>query len=217
MSHAYTEPSRSMLLFYRFVYDPLRSRQLRRLVASLGLDGSERVLVFGSGAGSEATYVAAALKRGGRVTCLDISTVWLAEAQRRLRRHPNVDFVLGEAPLVGLVPASFDLVLAHYAIHDVDRSALPATLTALAGALKTGGRFVVVEPAGGSHIQHAQSPDELRDYMAAAGMDEVSREEVASLPGGANRSVFTKRGERREPGQWPSAGLTAAWAYQSTN
>ncbi len=137
MSHAYTEPSRSMLLFYRFVYDPLRSRQLRRLVFSLGLDGSERVLVFGSGAGSEATYVAVALKRG-RVTCLDVSGAWLAEARRRLRRHSNVDFVLGEAPEVGLEPASFDLILAHYSIHDVDRSALPATLTALARALKAG-------------------------------------------------------------------------------
>jgi ubiquinone/menaquinone biosynthesis C-methylase UbiE len=194
MSHAYTEPSRSMLMFYRFVYDPLRSRQLRGLVSSLGLNGVERVLVFGSGAGSEARYVAAALERGGRVTCLDVSAAWLAEARHRLRRHSNVDFVVGEAPEVELAPASFDVVLAHYSLHDVDRSALPATLTALAAALKTGGRFVVVEPAGGSHIHHALSPEELRGYMAVAGLDEVSHVVIASLPGGANKSVFTKRG-----------------------
>jgi ubiquinone/menaquinone biosynthesis C-methylase UbiE len=120
--------------------------------------------------------------------------VWLAEARRRLRRHSNVDFVLGEAPEVGLAPATFDLIVAHYSIHDVDRSALPATLTALARALKSGGRFVVVEPAGRGHIHHALSPDELRDYMAAAGLEEVSCEEIASLPGGAHKSVFRERG-----------------------
>jgi ubiquinone/menaquinone biosynthesis C-methylase UbiE len=151
------------------------------------------VLVFGSGAGSETGYLAAALKRG-RVTCLDVSSVWLAEARRRLRRHSNVDFILGEAPEVGLAPASFNMILAHYSIHDVDRSASPVTLTALARALKAGGRFVVVEPAARGHIHHALSPEELHDYMAAAGLDEVSLEEIASLPGGAYESVFRRRG-----------------------
>jgi hypothetical protein len=38
------------------------------------------------------------------------------------------------------------------------------------------------------------SPEELRDYMAAVGLEEVSREEIASLPGGAHKSVFRERG-----------------------
>ena len=49
MSNQYTEPSNLALLGYRLVYDPLRAGYLRGLVASLQLDGTERVLDFGSG------------------------------------------------------------------------------------------------------------------------------------------------------------------------
>jgi len=40
----------------------------------------------------------------------------------------------------------YDLFVAHFVLHDVDRAALPATLVALARSLRPGGRFVVVEP-----------------------------------------------------------------------
>ena len=97
-THHYMEPSRLVRAAYRLLYDPLRAGYLRRLVASLELTGMERVLDFGSGAGSEAVYLAQALQRGGRLTCLDVSPTWLAEARRRLRRFTNVEFLLGEAP-----------------------------------------------------------------------------------------------------------------------
>ncbi len=54
MAHNYTAPSRLSRAGYRLVYDPLRAGYLRRLVTSLGLTGTEHVLDFGSGAGSEA-------------------------------------------------------------------------------------------------------------------------------------------------------------------
>jgi ubiquinone/menaquinone biosynthesis C-methylase UbiE len=194
MSHSFTEPSILTLAFYRFVYDPLRARQLRRLVGSLGLRGTERVLVFGSGAGSEARYLADSLARGGRVTCLDVSATWLGEAKRRLRGRANVEYVLGDARSVGLAPESFDVIVAHYSLHDVDRPQLPATLAALAQSLEPGGRFVVVEPSGQGHIHHALSPNELASYMSAAGLQELSRREIESLPGRATEAIFARGG-----------------------
>ena len=192
MSHNYTEPSRLTRLAYRLVYDPLRAGYLRRLVGSLELTGSERVLDFGSGAGSEAVYLARALCRGGRLTCLDVSPTWLAEARRRLRRFENVDFVLGDAAEIELPVAAFDLVLAHYVLHDVDRAVLADTLGSLARALRPGGRLVAVEPLGSRHVHDALSADALRPVMEAAGLVEVSHDEIAAYPGRAVRSVFRR-------------------------
>lgn len=198
MDHHYTAPSRPTRAAYRLLYDPLRSGYLRSLVASLGLEGTERVLDFGSGAGSEAVYLARALDRGGRLTCLDVSPAWLAEARRRLRRAANVEFLLGEAPTVGLPDAAFDLILAHFVLHDVDRAALPDVLAALARSLRPGGRFVVVEPdtshgTWGRIVpgHHHLGVDDLRSVMAGAGLVEASHERVRSMGGSALRSVYT--------------------------
>lgn len=197
MDHNYTAPSRLTRAAYRFLYDPLRAGYLRALVASLELDGTERVLDFGSGAGSEASYLARALGRGGRLTCLDVSPTWLAEARHRLRRQANVEFLLGEAPAVGLPDAAFDLILAHFVLHDVDRTALPDVLAALARSLRPDGRFVVVEPVTsnrpwgrGAPGHHHLSADELRSLMAATGLVERSHETVRSVGGSTLRAVF---------------------------
>jgi ubiquinone/menaquinone biosynthesis C-methylase UbiE len=191
MNH-YTEPSRLTRLLYRLVYDPLRARHLRRVVDSLALSGSERVLDFGSGAGSEAVCIAAALGRDGRLTCVDVSSSWLNEARRRLRRARNVDFIVGDVREVPLPEAAFDVVLAHYVLHDVDRMALPATLAALARSIRPGGRFVAVEPLQSRHIRALLTVDELAGLMAGAGLQMISSEEIDSMPGPAVLSTFRR-------------------------
>jgi ubiquinone/menaquinone biosynthesis C-methylase UbiE len=192
MDNHYTEPSRLTRLFYRLVYDPLRARHLRRVVDSLKLSGSENVLDFGSGAGSEAVYLAGALGPDGGLTCVDVSPTWLAEARRRLRGARNVEFVQGDVREIPMPEAAFDVVLAHYVLHDVDRSALPATLAALARSIRPGGRFVAVEPLRSRHVHALLTVDELADLMADAGLRKVSSEEIDSMPGPAALSVFRR-------------------------
>ena len=187
MAHHFTEPSRLLRWGYRYLYDPLRAGYLRRLVASLGLSGSERVLDFGSGAGSEAIYLARALDRGGRLTCLDVSPTWLTEARRRLSGFGNVTFLQGEAPDVGLPPGGFDLVWAHYVLHDVDRAALPAVLEALAHSLAPTGRFVVVEP---STTRHGPSVDEIRRLLRQTGLIESVNEPIRAFGGQARQMRY---------------------------
>jgi ubiquinone/menaquinone biosynthesis C-methylase UbiE len=192
MNDHYTEPSRLTRLFYRLVYDPLRARHLRGIVDSLRLSGSESVLDFGSGAGSEAVYIARALGRGGHLTCADVSPTWLAEARNRLGGARNVDFVLGDVREVALPEATFDVVVANYVLHDVDRSALPATLSALTRSIRPGGRFVAVEPLRSRHVHALLSADELAGLMSDAGLQIVSSEEIESMPGPATLSVFER-------------------------
>jgi ubiquinone/menaquinone biosynthesis C-methylase UbiE len=189
MAHHYTEPSSLLRVGYRLVYDPLRAGYLRRLVGSLELAGSERVLDFGSGAGSEAVYLARALDRGGHLTCLDVSSTWLAEARRRLSGFGNVSFLLGEAPEVGLPAGSFDLVWAHYVLHDVDPAALPAVLEALARSLAAQGRFVAVEPAA---TRHGPPVDELRRLIRQAGFVEVADQPIRGFGGAARQLIFQR-------------------------
>jgi ubiquinone/menaquinone biosynthesis C-methylase UbiE len=189
MSNHYTNPSRLAMAGYRLMYDPLRAGYMRRLVASLQLSGSESVLDFGSGPGSEAIHLARALDRGGRVTCLDVSDPWLQEARRRLCGVDNVEFLLGDAREAGLASGAFDLIVAHYVLHDVDPAALPDTLAALAKSLRHGGRFLVVEPTG-SH--HGLTADELISLMDAAGLAEESRELVNPPFGTALEMVFAR-------------------------
>ncbi len=110
-----------------------------------------------------------------------------------------MQFLLGEAPSLALPDAEFDLILAHFVLHDVDRAALPATLVALARSLRADGRFVVVEPdtesgARQSHVSshHHLSADDLRAAMAAAGLVEHSREVVRPPFGLATRIIFRR-------------------------
>ena len=188
MAHNYTQPSRLTRAGYRYLYDPMRRAYLRSFVDWLALDGTERVLDLGSGAGSEAIHLARALDRG-RVTCLDVSATWLAEARRRLRGFRNVDFVCGEAAGAGLEPAAYHLVVAHYMLHDVDASTRGACVAAVARALRPDGRFVVVEPMGS---YHGLAADELDRLMAGAGLVEQSREVVHPPFGSAVRVVFRR-------------------------
>jgi SAM-dependent methyltransferase len=190
MAHHYTEPSRLLRFGYRYLYDPLRAGYLRRLIASLELSGKERVLDFGSGAGSEAIYLAQALDRGGRLTCLDVSPTWLAEAQRRLSGFDNVTFLLGEAQSVGLLPDGFDLVWAHYVLHDVDRAVLPGVLEVLAHSLAPQGRFEVVEPAT---TRHGPSVDEVAQLIEQVGLIETLNEPIRAFGGQARRLSYRHR------------------------
>ena len=190
MSNHYTQPSRLARAGYRYVYDPLRAPYLRGFVRSLGLDGRERAIDFGCGPGSEGAHLARALARGGHLTCLDVSPSWLAEARRRLRAFPNVDFMLGEAAEAGLPSGGYDLVVAHYVLHDVDPTVLPDTIGALAGALRHGGRFVVVEPVG-SH--HGLTVVQLNALMAKVELDEESHAPVHPPFGSAIQVVYRRR------------------------
>lgn len=124
-----------------------------------------------------------------RLTCLDVSPTWLAEARRRLAGFDNVTFLLGEAPEAGLPAGGFDLVWAHYVLHDVDPAALPAVLEALAHALAPHGRFVVIEPAA---THHGPSVDELGQRIQQVGLVETDNQPIRGF-GGAARQLSYRR------------------------
>lgn len=113
----------------------------------LGLRGDERVLDFGSGAGTPARYLAQTLARGGgHLTCVDISHGWIQVAQKRLKKYPNVEFHVGDIGDLHLPSASFDAVFLHFVLHDIQADERPRIVRELVRALAYDGKVLVREP-----------------------------------------------------------------------
>ena len=142
-------------------------------VNSLDLRGDERVLDFGSGAGTPARYLAARLlPGGGHLTCLDISHVWLDVCRQALHDSPNVAFVLGDITTLDLPPASFDAVFIHFVLHDIPAGERPPIVQALARLLTPQGRVFIREP------MRFIAPSEVKALWQAVGLTETSRHDA---------------------------------------
>jgi SAM-dependent methyltransferase len=118
--------------------DPLEQALLDRLA-----DVSERsVLDLGCGTGDLSLEL---LRRGGRVTGLDLSAGMVAVAEQRARTFvPSGSFVGVVAPVEtnGLPDAAFDFVVGRWILHHVS---LPEALQEIRRLLAPGGQAVFIE------------------------------------------------------------------------
>lgn len=184
------DPGRFEIAATRVLLHGVLSGAYRRWVAGLGLRGDERVLDFGSGSGAAARHLLRRLEpRGGHLTCADISPAWQASLRESLSGH-DVTYVLGDIRRLGLPPASFDLVVVHWMLHDVPACDRPAILAELARLLRPGGRLATREPVRpGAGI----SPAELRVLLRAAGLRELrAAEGSAPLMGWYYAGIWEK-------------------------
>lgn len=162
----------------------------RTAVESLDLKGNERVLDFGSGAGTPARLMAPKLlKGGGHLTCVDVSQVWLETAQKRLRGVPNVTFHLGEISELDIPDASHDVVFIHFVIHDIPASQRPRIVKHLARKLAAGGRLFIREPL------NVIAQDEICSLMEQSGLGKIdSSLSRAPLMGPIFEGLFARNG-----------------------
>lgn len=111
--------------------------RLHYLALALGLipAGSE-VLELGCGAGIPMT---AALADGRQVTGVDISTTQLEMARRNV---PNATFIQADMTTVTFEPASFDAVVAFYALTHVPRDEQRELIGRIRGWLRPAGVFL---------------------------------------------------------------------------
>jgi SAM-dependent methyltransferase len=180
------EPSKLEIWITLLVGHLLGGRLYEPYVEGLGLRGDERVLDFGSGAGTPARYLAARLQQaGGHLTCLDVSQRWQAVARRRLERFDHVGFLLGEVRTAPLDEGSFDLVFIHFVLHEIPASERAGTVRRLAQLLAKGGRLAMREPL--SFI----SRDEIRRLMAASGLvEKAGRQTEVTTQGQVYEGVY---------------------------
>jgi ubiquinone/menaquinone biosynthesis C-methylase UbiE len=188
-----TEPGRLEIAGNRLLLNGLLSGRYGAYVHSMGLRGDERVLDFGSGSGAAAKHLAQLLERGGgTLTCVDISARWLGQVRRTLRRHPNVEYQLGRIDELGLPDASQDVILIHWALHDVPAADRPSYLRAFARVLCAGGRIFIREPSEANR-EKGLSWEEIRSGMEGVGLRQVSQgDDRFFLVGPMVRGVFEK-------------------------
>ena len=150
-----------------------------------GFRGDERVLDFGCGGGVGTRCIAKLLDEGGEVVGVDISSVMIGRAEKRLRNHSNARIVKGELSALDFRDSTFDVASMIYVIHDIAEDERKDIVAALARIMKPGGRVWVLEPTKESH---GIPVSELRGLMTDAGFEEVS----AQVKKSSYRGTFMK-------------------------
>jgi SAM-dependent methyltransferase len=167
----------------------------------LGDVSGKRVLDYGCGHGMAAVVLA---RRGARVTGIDLSAGYVAEASRRAAANEvEADFRQADAERLPFPDHSFDAVWGCAILHHLDLARAAAELRRV---LTHGGRGVFCEPWGGNRVlewarRHLpypgkhRTPDErpLREADLAA-----LRHHFAARPRGFQLLGMVRRAVRRE-------------------
>ncbi|WP_136313964.1 demethylmenaquinone methyltransferase [Actinomyces procaprae] len=96
-----------------------------------------RVLDLAAGTGTSSVDYAA---DGADVAACDLSAGMVAEGRRR---HPEIEFVVGDATALPFPDADFDVVTVSYGLRNVQDTA--AALAEMARVTRPGGRLVIAE------------------------------------------------------------------------
>ncbi|MEM1437920.1 MAG: class I SAM-dependent methyltransferase [Pseudomonadota bacterium] len=145
------------------------------VIQNLPLEADSVVADIGAGSGYF-TFPVAARVPEGRVIAVDIQPEMLAivEARREQMGTSNVDTVLGTVESPNLEPDSIDLAFIVDAYHEFSH---PYEMgSAIAAALKPGGRLVLIEYRAEDRAVpikplHKMTVDQVRKEMAALGLE----------------------------------------------
>ena len=107
------------------------------MVRALSLTAGDRVLDIAAGTGTSSAAIA---RTGARVTALDFSP-GMVEVGRE--RHPEIEFVVGNAEQLPFDDASFDAVTISFGLRNVNDPR--RALAEMKRVLAPGGRLVVCE------------------------------------------------------------------------
>jgi demethylmenaquinone methyltransferase/2-methoxy-6-polyprenyl-1,4-benzoquinol methylase len=106
-------------------------------VRALKIQPGERVLDVAAGTGTSSKALA---KAGATVVALDFSPGMVAEGRKR---HPDLEFIVGDAEALPFPPASFDAVTISFGLRNVSNPQV--ALGEMYRVLKPGGRIVICE------------------------------------------------------------------------
>ena len=183
-----TEPSKASILVHEFFWFRLMKGYYRRFVGSLGLKGDEMVLDFGCGPGSTSKFIAQILeKRGGELTCLDLSKTWIDRAKKYLSRFSNVEYYAKDIRKWDEKNNYFDAVAIHFMLHDINKSERQEAVRALAKKMKTGAKLFIREP---TKECHGMRPEEIRELMSKSGLKETDSKTTKSFMMGVMYTGF---------------------------
>ena len=144
---------------------------------TFGLRGNENVLDFGCGGGAGSRCLANLLNKGGHLTCVDLSSYWIAKASKRLERYSNVECKSGDIRELDIPDSSFDVISAIHVIHDIAPAGRQDIVKTLSQKLKAGSLLFIKERIGKSH---GMPVEEIRTLLSGAGLKEIEHKETKS-------------------------------------
>lgn len=171
----------SSVLFHSFYAD---------YIETMHLQGNENILDFGSGWGTEAEIMAQQLAKGGNITCLDISPTWMEVCKKRLAPFQSVDFIVGDVTKLNIQESTYDIVVIHFVLHDIEDVYRNNIIKSLAKLLKTGGKIYIREPL---LTERNISFKSLSELMIVNGLKEKQLIQTSSLFNGKRlEGIFEK-------------------------
>ena len=189
MSHIFTEPTQIEIRLTLGLGLTILSPYYRSFAEYLDLNGNENVLDFGSGSGVCSRHIAARLQKGnGKLTCVDLSTVWQRVIKKTLRKFRKVSFLQGKIYELDKPDAPFDVVVIHFVLHDIPAGERALVIQALARKLKNGGRLVIREPLG-----EGITKENLLQLTRLSGLQHKSLNTNKVFIGQVLDGVFTKK------------------------
>ena len=144
---------------------------------TFGLKGNERVLDFGCGGGAGSRCLVNFLGKGGHLTCVDVSSYWIAKAKKRLDRYSNVECKSGAIRELDIPDCSFDVISVIHVIHDIAPAGRQDIVKTLSQKLKAGNLLFIRERIGKSH---GMPVEEMRALLSEAGLKEIEHKETKS-------------------------------------
>jgi ubiquinone/menaquinone biosynthesis C-methylase UbiE len=144
---------------------------------TFGLKGNENILDFGCGGGAGSRCLTKLLRKGGHLTCVDVSNYWIEMARKRLKKYSNVECKSGDIRELNIPDYSFDVISTIHVIHDISPTERQGIVKTLSQKLKAGGLYFIREPVKKSHGMPA---DEIRTLFSSAGLKETEHRETKS-------------------------------------
>jgi len=144
---------------------------------TFGLKGNENVLDFGCGGGAGSRCLANLLSKDGHLTCVDVSSHWIAKARKRLEKYSNVECKSGDIRELDIPDSSFDVISAIHVIHDIAPAERQDIVKTLSQKLKAGGLFFIRELVKKSH---GMPVEEIGALLSDAGLNEIEHKETKS-------------------------------------
>ena len=167
---AFKEPNFIHVLLMKLAGDVLARSVYKKRIESLNFRGNERVLDFGSGPGVAAKFIAQKLQKGnGKLTCVDMSKIWMKKIKKKLSNFSNVDFKQGDISELKIDTGSYDVIFINFVLHDIEKNIRQRIVNSLSCALKKTGTLYIKEPTRRSH---GMPVEDIRTLMTIGGLEE---------------------------------------------
>ena len=141
----FENPSKLFLWTYSIHSRIITRTAYKKLLKEMNLNGTEKVLEFGSGVGSLGKLLTHSLNNHGELVCNDVNEKFLAQAKNKLQKFSNVKFILGVISKIEIIPNSFVYIVATWVLHHVKKERLEPSIVKFSSILKSNGKIFIIE------------------------------------------------------------------------